>query len=58
LKKNTVEGETIEFVDDFDEQGDQILSVHYKQHSYVKPYKIKESYFKKRLSDYRKAFKK
>ena len=58
LKKNTVEGETIQFVDDFDEQGDQILSVHYKQHSYMKPYKIKESYFKKRLSDYRKAFKK
>ena len=57
LKNQCNEGESIHFVTDYNEEGDSVQFIHYKAPEYVEPYKIRESYFKKTLSEYRKRLK-
>ena len=58
LKNNYQEGESIQYVTGYNEEGDSVKYIHFKALEYVEPYKIKESYFKKTLSEYRKHLKK
>lgn len=54
LKHKCNKGESIHFIAGYNEEGDSVQSIHFKCPDYVEPYKIKESYFKKTLSEYRK----
>ena len=58
LKNQCNEGESIQFVTGYNEEGDSVKNIHFKALEYVEPYKIRESYFKKTLSEYRKHLKK
>ena len=53
LKKNTMEGETIQIVDGYNKEGDSVKVIHFKHPDYMEPYKIAESYFQKTLTAYR-----
>ena len=57
LKNQCNEGESIQFVPGYNEEGDSVQYICFKTPEYVEPYKIKESYFKKTLSEYRKILK-
>ncbi|SVE54227.1 uncharacterized protein METZ01_LOCUS507081, partial [marine metagenome] len=58
LKNQCNEEESIKFVDGFNEEGDSVKYIYFQPPEYVEPYKIRESYFKKTLSEYRKILKK
>ena len=57
LKNQCNEGESIQFVTGYNEEGDSVQYIHFKAPEYFEPYKIRESYFKKTLSEYRKKLK-
>ena len=57
LKNQCNEGESIQFVTGYNEEGDSVQYIHFKAPEYFEPYKIRESYFKKTLSEYRKRLK-
>jgi len=54
LQKCCLEEESIQFIKDFNVEGDTVNFIHFKAKKYMEPYKITESYFKKTLSAYRK----
>ena len=57
LKNQCNEGESIQFVTGYNEEGDSVQYICFKAPEYFEPYKIRESYFKKTLSEYRKILK-
>ena len=57
LKNQCNEGESIQFVTGYNEEGDSVQYICFKAPEYFEPYKIRESYFKKTLSEYRKKLK-
>ena len=57
LKNQCNEGESIQFVTGYNEEGDSVQYICFKAPEYFEPYKIRESYFKKTLSEYRKRLK-
>ena len=57
LKNQCNEGESIQFVTGYNEEGDSVQYICFEAPEYFKPYKIRESYFKKTLSEYRKKIK-
>ena len=57
LKNQCNEGESIQFVTGYNEEGDSVQYICFEATEYFKPYKIRESYFKKTLSEYRKKIK-
>ena len=58
LKKNCLNGESIQSISGYNVEGDSVKYIKFKAPKYVEPYKIRESYFKKTLSEYRKHLKK
>ena len=58
LKKNCLNGESIKSISGYNVEGDSVKYINFKAPKYVEPYKIRESYFKKTLSEYRKHLKK
>ena len=58
LKKNCLNGESIQSISGYNVEGDSVKYINFKAPKYVEPYKIRESYFKKTLSEYRKHLKK
>ena len=57
LKNQCNEGESIQFLTGYNEEGDSVQYICFKAPEYFEPYKIRESYFKKTLSEYRKILK-
>ncbi len=57
LRNQCTEGESIQFLTDDNEEGDPVQFICFKAPEYFGPYKIRESYFKKVLTEYRKRLK-
>ena len=57
LRNQCNEGESIQFLTGYNEEGDSVQYICFKAPEYFGPYKIRESYFKKALTEYRKIIK-
>ena len=57
LRNQCNEGESIQFLTGDNEEGDPVQYICFKAPEYFGPYKIRESYFKKALTEYRKIIK-
>ena len=57
LRNQCNEGESIQFLTGYNEEGDSVQYICFKAPEYFGPYKIRESYFKKALTEYRKRLK-